>query len=330
VWTGTFINRRADGSYFEEEATISPVRDAAGAVLNYVAVKRDVTQERALERQLRQSQKLEAVGQLAAGIAHEINTPMQYAGDSARYLSNCIGGVMHAIGAYEALHRELAEKPEFADRVAELTQVREDADLEFAVEQIPLAVARIEDAIARVSVIVRAMKEFAHPGVHEITAADVNHMLQTTLTVARNEFKNVADVETDFGELPPLACHVSELNQAFLNIVVNAAHAIAERVARAGGRGTIRVRTRAEGDDVVVEIEDDGCGIPEAIRSRVFDPFFTTKAVGKGTGQGLAIARSIVMERHAGALTLRSEQGRGTTFTIRLPVHGEPEARLAA
>jgi len=330
VWTGTFVNRRADGSYFEEEATISPVRDESGTLRNYVAVKRDVTQERALERQLRQSQKLEAVGQLAAGIAHEINTPLQYAGDSARYLSNCIGGVMHAIGAYEALVTELQAQPELADRLAELAQVREDADLEFAVAQIPLAVQRIEDAIVRVSVIVRAMKEFAHPGVHDVTAADLNHMLETTLTVARNEYKGVADVETHFGMLPPVPCHVSELNQAFLNIVVNAGHAIAERASRNGGRGTIRVSTRAEGDFVVVEFEDDGCGIPESIKSRVFDPFFTTKAVGKGTGQGMSIARSIVMERHGGALTLRSEEGRGTTFTVRLPVHRERALEQAA
>jgi signal transduction histidine kinase len=174
------------------------------------------------------------------------------------------------------------------------------------------------------------MREFAHPDLQERVASDLNRMLLTTLTVARNEYKHVADVETDLGDLPPVLCNVGELNQVFLNILVNAAHAVGDVVAQTRNKGRIVVRTCRDGDAVVVEIEDTGSGIPEAARPRVFDPFFTTKPVGKGTGQGLAIARSIVVDRHRGSLTFRTEVGRGTTFTIRLPIEDQQQNQEVA
>jgi signal transduction histidine kinase len=164
------------------------------------------------------------------------------------------------------------------------------------------------------------MKDFAHPESKEMAATDLNKALLSTLTVARNELKYVADVETDLGDLPLVVCNISDLNQVFLNLLVNAAHAIGEIVKGTGKRGKIRVRTVAEGKTVLITITDTGCGIPEGIRTKVFDPFFTTKEVGRGTGQGLAIARSVVVERHKGSLTFESEVGQGTTFCIRLPV----------
>ena len=204
--------------------------------------------------------------------------------------------------------------------LAKVRKAEEAADCDYLLEEIPKALAQTLEGVTRVATIVRAMKEFAHPEGKEMAAADINRALQSTLTVARNELKYIADVETEFGELPLVVCNVGDLNQVFLNLLVNAAHAIGEKVGKSGQKGNIRVRTVAEGGTVLVTVSDTGCGIPEANRARVFDPFFTTKEVGRGTGQGLAIARSVVVDRHKGALTFESEEGKGTTFYVRLPV----------
>jgi len=186
---------------------------------------------------------------------------------------------------------------------------------------VPGSFASCEDGISRISTIVRAMKEFAHPDQKEKAPADLNQALRTTLAIAKNEYKYVADVTTELGELPPVFCYVGELNQVFLNLIVNATHAIGDVVGPRGGKGTIRIRTSRDGDLVRVDITDTGAGIPEPIRHRIFDPFFTTKEVGKGTGQGLAIARSTVVTKHRGCLTFETEIGKGTTFIVRLPIN---------
>jgi len=188
-------------------------------------------------------------------------------------------------------------------------------------EEMPKAISQSLGGVERVATIVRAMKEFAHPEQKEKVAANLNQALASTLVVARNELKYVADIETDYGELPAVECHLGDLNQVFLNLLVNAAHAVKDAVDGTGNRGTIRVQTRPQGEWVKISIGDTGAGIPESIRSKVFDPFFTTKPVGRGTGQGLAIARSIVVDKHGGTLTFESEVGRGTTFVIGLPIH---------
>jgi len=187
---------------------------------------------------------------------------------------------------------------------------------------VPQAFDRTLEGVGRVAGIVRAMKEFAHPDQREQSSADLNKALLNTLTVARNEYKYVADLETDLGELPPVQCYLSDLNQVFLNLVVNAAHAIGEVIGDSEPKGRITVRSRDLGERVEIAIADTGGGVPEAIRERIFDPFFTTKPVGQGTGQGLAIARSIVVDKHRGSLTFTSVAGQGTTFYIRLPVSG--------
>jgi signal transduction histidine kinase len=178
------------------------------------------------------------------------------------------------------------------------------------------------EGIFRITTIVESMKEFAQPDQREKSPADLNHALQATLVVARSEYGSVAEITTEFGDLPPVPCHVGDLNQVFLNLIVNAAHAVGDVVEKRGGVGTIRIRTSREDNLARIDIADSGCGIPEAIRHRVFDPFFTTMEVGKGTGQGLAIARSVVVTKHGGTLTFESEVGKGTTFTIRLPMDG--------
>jgi signal transduction histidine kinase len=288
----------------------------------------DLSERKQLESQLRHAQKLEAVGQLAAGIAHEINTPTQFVNDSLHFLEGAFGDLGRLVERYREVLARIDAAGEGAGAAEELREAEEEADLAFVQENSRPAFRRAAEGLARIAAIVGAMKEFAHPGRQEMAAADLNRALRNTLTIARSEYKAVADVETDFGDLPQVVCHVADLNQVFLNLLVNSAHAIADVVGDTGARGRIRIRTASEGDRIRIEISDSGCGIPESIRDRVFDPFFTTKAVGRGSGQGLAIARSIVVEKHGGDLGFESVVGEGTTFRILLPLDGAPSSPL--
>ena len=296
-----------------------------GKPVEVQVIGHDITGREAAEMELRHAQKLEAVGRLASGIAHEINTPIQFLGDNTRFLQDSFAGLQTVLSKYQALRDAAASGAVSPDLLAEVRRVEEESDCAYLLEEIPKALAQTLDGVTRVATIVRAMKDFAHPESKKKAATDLNKALLSTLTVARNELKYVADVETDLGELPPVVCNISDLNQVFLNLLVNAAHAIGEVVKGTGKKGKIRVRTVAEDKRVLITIADTGCGIPEGLRSKVFDPFFTTKDVGRGTGQGLAIAHSVVVERHKGSLTFESEVGKGTTFYVRLPIDcGEP------
>ena len=273
-----------------------------------------------VEGELHQAQKLESMGRLAAGVAHEINTPIQFVSDSVEFVRTAVKDLFEAVDQYEVARRAIAAgaTPQMAfTNAIEASQLE---DLPYLREQVPKALERAIDGVQRVATIVRSMKEFAHPDQTEMVAADLNRAIQSTLTMARNEYKYVADLETDFGELPPIACHLGELNQAVLNIVVNAAQAIGEVVQGTDRRGRIRVTTTRGEDEVLITIADTGGGIPEKIRGQVFDPFFTTKKVGLGTGQGLAIAHAVIVDKHHGKLTFESKPGQGTTFLIRLPI----------
>jgi signal transduction histidine kinase len=274
---------------------------------------------RQAQNELLQAQKLESVGRLAAGIAHEINTPVQFVTDSVVFIQDAVRDIMPLLERYRALRQALAAGPAEPGQLAELEEAEEASDLDYLMANLQPAVERSIEGLDRVAGLVRSMKEFAHPGT-KMAPADLNHALATTLTIARNEYKYVADLETDFGDLPAVSCCVGALNQVFLNIIVNAAHAI-EAAPRAGeARGVLRVETRCEGESVRISIADSGTGIPVEIRDAVFDPFFTTKDIGKGSGQGLAIARRVVVEGHGGTLTFDSVIGQGTTFHIRLPI----------
>jgi two-component system NtrC family sensor kinase len=287
-----------------------------------MVVAQDITERKLLELELRHAQKLEAVGGLAAGIAHELNTPIQFVGDNVRFLQDAFGSTERLLGGYRDLYQMvLSGKPDPA-LLDSIRHAESSEDRDYLREEVPKALAQTLDGVNRVATIVRAMKEFAHPAQGEMAPADLNKAIANTLVVARNELKYVADVETDFGDLPPVHCNLGDLNQVFLNLFVNAAHAVGDAVKGTGGRGMIRIKTRREGDYAVVAISDTGCGIPENIHGRIFDPFFTTKEVGRGTGQGLAISRSIVVEKHGGTLTFESQMGQGTVFYIRLPVRG--------
>ncbi len=285
-----------------------------------VGVIRDITDRTHLETELGHARKLEAVGQLASGIAHEINTPTQFVGDGVHFLREAFDGYRRLVIQYRRAVEVIATAGGHEALVSEIRETEEDIDLFYLDANVPGSLESCLDGVSRISTIVRAMKEFAHPDQKEMAPADLNKALQTTLAIAKNEYKYVAEVTTEFGDLPSVICHVGDLNQVFLNLIVNAAHAIGDVVGQGGGKGRIRIRTCSEGEMVRVDIADSGSGVPEAIRHRIFDPFFTTKGVGKGSGQGLAIARSIVATKHRGSLTFESEVGKGTTFTIRLPV----------
>lgn len=309
----------ADGRvlWFRDEAReLADPDDQQARTLQGVMV--DMTSQKRAEDELRQAQKLESVGRLAAGIAHELNTPIQFVGDNVQFLKTSFATLEQLLHHYAELRRAATGlvAPEL---LATIEQAEAAADIEYLVEEIPRALAQTLEGVDRVATIVRAMKEFAHPGEKEKVPADLNHGLRNTLVVARNELKYVAEVETEFGDLPPVVCRPGDLNQVFLNLLVNAAHAIAKVVDGTAQKGLIRVRTCRDGDQVLVTISDTGCGIPEEIRAHIFEPFFTTKEVGRGTGQGLSLARAIV-EQHGGSLTFESEVGKGTTFYIRLPV----------
>ncbi len=317
-WT----HRRIGGQEFP--ATVLLTRVESGGKQFVQATVRDISEQKRTEAELGHARKLEAVGQLAAGIAHEINTPAQYVGDSMQFLKEAFGGYGRLVGHYRRAVDVLEAAGGSETLVREIRETESDVDLPYLDENVPGSFDRCTDGISRIATIVRAMKDFAHPDQREQAPAELNQALQNTLTIAKNEYKYVADVETEFGKLPPVLCHVGDLNQVFLNLIVNAAHAIGDVVGRKGTKGRIRIRTLQEGDRARIDIADTGSGIPEAIRHRVFEPFFTTKEVGKGSGQGLAIARSIVVNKHRGSLTFQSEVGKGTTFTLRLPIGGRP------
>ncbi|HWE11267.1 MAG TPA: EAL domain-containing protein [Solirubrobacteraceae bacterium] len=298
--------QRSGGAAAVRGATSPAVATAVGRELDRLELDRRV------------SQRLEAVGQLAAGIAHEINTPLQFVGDSVSFLRDAVHELVALTGLYrQALETETAIPLE--QRRREMREAEERADVDYLCERIPAAFDRTADGIARVRSIVQAMKRFSHAAGTEVAPADINDALQTTLVVCRSEYKYVADVALELGPLPDVVCNIGELNQVFLNLIINAAHAIEEEIERGGERGEIAVSTHHHGASVVIEIADTGPGIPPALIDRIYEPFFTTKPPGRGTGQGLALALATI-QRHAGSLKCTSTPGRGTTFTITLPL----------
>ena len=282
----------------------------------------DITERKVLESQLIQAQKLESIGQLAAGIAHEINTPAQYVGDNTRFLQQAFDDLEDVHKHYNGLLDAVRNGEATEDHIRAVEIAADKADLEYIKEEIPKAIRQSLDGIGRISKIVRAMKEFSHPGTDEKTNMDLNKAIESTITVAGNEWKYVADMVTEFDpELPFIPCLPGEFNQVILNMIINATHAIADKAGKGqDGKGTITVSTHAQGRSAEIRIQDTGAGIREDIRSRIFDPFFTTKDVGKGTGQGLAIARSVIVDKHGGSIDFETEVGQGTTFIIKLPL----------
>lgn len=286
----------------------------------YSGIVRDLSRKRVLEAQLAQAQKLESVGQLAAGIAHELNTPIQFVGDNTRFLKDSFATIEKVFLELDSMLETSQGEFSLATFSNRLRELYQSCDLGFVREEIPRAIDQTLEGAENVARIVRAMKVFSHPGSKELQQIDLNSALESTITVSRNEWKYCAKVKTDFAsDLPKLHCLPAELNQAFLNILVNGSHAIQAK--GADEQGLLTVSTRTDGTNIYVDITDTGTGIPEGIRNRIFDPFFTTKGVGKGTGQGLAIAYNVVVEMHKGKLYFDTQEGVGTTFHIVLPLN---------
>jgi len=318
---------RKDGTIFPISISINDAIE--GGKRCFVTVVRDLTEQRAMQTKLNHAQKLEAIGQLAAGIAHEINTPTQYVGDNTRFMRDGINDILRLMQQYEKLQDQVRLQSCCVDISDEIDRVKSEIDLDFLIEEMPAAIRQSLEGVDRVAEIVHAMKDFSHPGGKDKTPADINQALRSTITVCRNRWKYVADLKTDFDDsIPTVPCLLGEFNQVILNLIVNAADAIAEKVVGSPEtKGMIFISTKFVDDMVVITVADDGPGIPDRIRDRIFDPFFTTKEVGKGTGQGLAISHDAIVNKHGGKICFSSNPEGGTTFTIQLPIH-DVEAKV--
>jgi PAS domain S-box-containing protein len=300
----------------------SPIHDHDGQVVGAIEMVDDVTERLRLEQELSQAQKLEAVGRLAAGIAHEINTPTQYVGDNIEFLQIAYESLVGLIAVLPRMVDTAATDAVSPEMISEARELIESANLDYLAEQIPRAIEQSIEGVGRISSIVQAMKEFSHPGSSEKTQVDLNQCIRSTVTVSRNEWKYVADLDLDLDDtLPHVLCLPGEFNQVILNMIVNAAHAVTDVVGDGTKqKGTITISTRRNGKFAEVRISDTGAGIPHDVQSRIFEPFFTTKGVGRGTGQGLAIARNVIVDKHGGDIAVESEIGKGTSLFVRLPI----------
>jgi PAS domain S-box-containing protein len=333
---------RRDGTTFWLGISIRPLFDGAGKLTHSVAVGADITSKREEMRkkqelqdklvaemkerervviELQLAQKLESVGRLAAGIAHEINTPIQYVGDSLFLLRSAYDEFNQLLDSVGNAIDILPDSDARSALQRAMSELMKKHDVEYLRAEMPKAFERTFDGVDRVTNIVSAMKEFAHPDGEEQSAADLNHAIDNTLIVTSNEYKYLAKVRKNFAELPPVVCNIGELNQVFVNLIVNAAHAIQD-AGKDVNTGEIRISTAIEGDSAVVRVGDNGCGVPADNLSKLYDPFFTTKEVGRGSGQGLAISHSIVVDKHGGDMSVSSTVGVGTEFALRVPIGG--------
>jgi PAS domain S-box-containing protein len=312
--------------------TLTPVRGDDGAPMGVLIVGKDVTERRMLERQLAQAHRLEGIGQLAAGVAHEINTPTQFIGDNVRFVAGAFQEMEQVLGRFNELLEACRSNSVTQELVFSVSEDCAPDKLEFLLTEVPGAIEHSLDGVRRVTEIVQGMRQLSHPGTEGMSPTDINRAVESTTTVARNEYKYVARLDLDLDPwIPQVQCNPGEINQVILNILINASHAVADAVQQRGdgSTGLITVQTRPDGEFVEIRISDTGTGIPLSVQGRIFDPFFTTKEVGKGTGQGLAIAHTII-ERHRGSIRFQTEEGVGTTFIIRLPIGASEEREIAA
>ncbi|HLN23550.1 MAG TPA: ATP-binding protein, partial [Patescibacteria group bacterium] len=311
---GIFIT--ASGTPLAVGYTCSPLGGIGqAAIISF----REIEALKRAQREALQATRLASVGQLAAGIAHEINTPIQYVGDNLRFMRDSFSTLAEAITGLKALL-------DGGDRADEVAQLYGDKDIDYLLEEFPRATDQSRQGIEHVAHIVRSMKEFSHPGTADKVDTNLNRAIQNTLTVSRNVWKHVAIVVEDFDPaLPSVPCHAAEINQVFLNLIVNAAHAV-----EASGKplpGTITISTNHSDGYVEIRVSDTGTGIPDAIKDRIFDPFFTTKDVGQGTGQGLAICHDVVVTKHGGRIEVAGRSGEGAIFIVRLPTESDAATR---
>jgi signal transduction histidine kinase len=316
------IWEHADGRHIYPLVSPTAYADEDGREAGFFAVVTDTTERKNLESQLLHSQKLEAIGQLAAGIAHEINTPAQYVGNNVQFIKGAFLDLLAVVESARALASKAKKECPKLEDIKALERIMAERDVDYLAEEVPGAIAQTLEGVERINTIVRSVKQFAHPGASAMAPADLNESMQSTATVSRNEWKYVAELALDLDPaLPYVVCMIGEINQVVLNLIINAAHAIADaKKADPERQGRITLSTRLAPPWAEIRVGDTGTGIPPEVQRKIFDPFFTTKEVGRGTGQGLTISRSIVVEKHKGQLFFETRPGRRTTFVVRLPL----------
>lgn len=310
------VGRRASGKSFFAEVAIS--RITRGNSVLFTALVRDLSRRKKLEARLGQAQKMESVGQLAAGIAHEINTPIQFVGDNIQFLEGAFGDLGELLNLYEELLNTVAKDEKHSAIVQKIEEQSEVVDLPFLRAEFPSAISQATEGIDRVSRIVRAMKEFSQPTSEAKSAYDLNKSIDNTCAILANQCRDIAKIELALdSELSPLLCLAGQMNQSLLNIVSNSVEALEGQCE--AGQGVITVSTKRVNGGVELRIHDNGPGIPSEIQDRIFDPFFTTKEVGKGMGQGLAFVYDVIVDKHEGSINVLSSPEEGTTFVVHLP-----------
>lgn len=325
IWVNDLHFIKNDGKKGVLGLTINPLQRENLILEGFIIIGKDLTEQRILEAQLLQSNKLEALGQLAAGVAHEINSPLQYVGDNLRFLNKTMVGLLNLLDIYQRGFEISGDKNEFNKIRINAEEQSGAINLPFLIEEVPKALDQTLEGVNRISVIVQSMKAFSHPGSGTMILTDINRAIENTINVSRNEWKYHCDLNfIPDSEIPMIPCLESEFNQVILNLIVNAADAIKDSGRNsAEEKGLITIETSLDENYIKISIKDNGPGIPEEIQNRVFDPFFTTKEVGKGTGQGLPISHTIIVEKHKGLFYFETEPGKGTSFIIKLPVNGE-------
>jgi len=341
IWNGTLCVKGKNNSIFWMQSTITPFFNKDAEIYQYAIVSTDISEHLQLQKTLKlrnkeiekaheelnashlitlHSEKLASVGQLAAGIAHEINTPIQFVGDNTRFLQESFEDLINLVNTYEELAKSVRDNDVEKSLANKALSLSDEIEVDYLAEEVPNAITQTLDGVDRVSTIVRSMKDFSHPGSDSLENIDLNHSIKSTINVSRNEWKYCAQMHTYFDpELTTVSCFPGELNQVILNMIVNAAHAIEAIRSDSDPLGSITIKTRSHDDNVEIQISDTGNGMPDDIKKHIFEPFFTTKGVGKGTGQGLAIAYSVIVDKHKGKINVDSEPGKGTTFTMLLP-----------
>ena len=301
--------------------TVNNQKVVQGIFRDITEMKIALHEKEKLTEELNQAQKLKSIGTLAAGIAHEINTPIQFVGDNINFVQEEVENLFKVVREYKVLLNQCASEgldPLVA--VVEGEKLEGEVDYSFIEEEFPVTFKQTTDGIERIAKIVMAMKNFSHMGRNEKDTSNINEAIESTIIVTKNEWKLVAALESNFAEdLPLVNCFIADINQVIMNLIVNAAHAIKEKVEGTEEKGTIYIETRHTDRDIEISVKDSGNGIPPEARDKIFDPFFTTKEVGEGTGQGLAIAYQVISEKHGGSISFETEVGEGTTFYISIP-----------
>ncbi len=323
VWKGRFVNKKKDGSIYQEDSTISPVKNSQGQIVNYVAVKRDITKEIEMENQLRQAQRLESIGTLAAGVAHEINSPIQFLLGNTQFAREALADLLRLHDTYDHLLQAVAGMPAFTAEIEAIARTADDIDFAYLREETDVALEQAITGINRIAGIVSALNDFSKPGSSTRELEDLNAIVDITVTVSRHSWEEVAEMELHLDRsLPMVPLLAGRMKQTLLDMIRNSTHALACKFGRPPHqKGRIVISTCQAGDQVELRIADNGQGIPADIISRIFDPFFSTKDVGQGSGQGLTAAHSLIVDNHGGTIGAKSIEGEGAEFTIRLPIH---------